>query len=305
VLQTGKIAQARIGRTSRFLDRPEFSSPHGDTDRVRYSAAGARSSARRNENDRQRWPAVSRNFLQSLNPCRLAERGGCEVLDRARRCGPSRAASPNSTPSPIPLPRLFSARCRIRRELRCAPRRCRNANNGTAFTKSQLQPKGCSVHFVKDSRLAIGFRPVQFIQRRGPERFTSAASRAAGLLDTKVEQIRTASDYSETTASSRSIVSVASSSREKDIIDPHSDCCLGFYCEETKPTVGIKARCPDLHLDQIQSFQSSSSMGEQREFARRVGGWRSLNDSAARGRWPELDALFASLQHRFRGVWVS
>ena len=59
---------------------------------------------------------------------------------------------------------------------------------------------------------------------------------------------------------------------------------------------------PDLHLDQIQSFLIPlPTMGQQREFARRVAAVEKLK-TAQRAALAELDALFASLQHRaFRG----
>ncbi|MEG4044552.1 restriction endonuclease subunit S [Microcoleus sp. Pol17_C1] len=99
-------------------------------------------------------------------------------------------------------------------------------------------------------------------------------------------------------------VSVCLIKPDKKLIDP-------FFLNAALGTTAVKSQAdrkikgigvPDLHLDQIQNFLIPlPSMKEQNEFAHRVEAVEKLK-AAHRASLSELDALFASLQHRaFRG----
>jgi type I restriction enzyme S subunit len=99
-------------------------------------------------------------------------------------------------------------------------------------------------------------------------------------------------------------VSVCLIKPNKKLIDP-------FFLNAALGTTAVKSQAdrkikgigvPDLHLDQIQNFLIPlPSMKEQQEFAHRVEAVEKLK-AAHRASLSELDALFASLQHRaFRG----
>jgi type I restriction enzyme S subunit len=99
-------------------------------------------------------------------------------------------------------------------------------------------------------------------------------------------------------------VSVCLIKPDKKLIDP-------FFLNAALGTTAVKSQAdrkikgigvPDLHLDQIQNFLIPlPSMKEQQEFAHRVEAVEKLK-AAHRASLSELDALFASLQHRaFRG----
>jgi len=99
-------------------------------------------------------------------------------------------------------------------------------------------------------------------------------------------------------------VSVCLIKPEKKLVDP-------YYLTAALGTVAVKSQAdrkikgigvPDLHLDQIQNFLIPlPRLDEQRNFARCIAAIEKMK-IAHRSSLTELDALFASLQHRgFRG----
>lgn len=99
-------------------------------------------------------------------------------------------------------------------------------------------------------------------------------------------------------------VSVCLIKPDKKLVDP-------FFLNAALGTTAIKSQAdrrikgigvPDLHLDQIQKFLIPlPSMGDQNKFAQRVNAIEKLKTTHQKS-LTELDALFASLQHRaFRG----
>ena len=99
-------------------------------------------------------------------------------------------------------------------------------------------------------------------------------------------------------------VSVCLIKPQRELVDPYFlNSALGNPAVKSQADRRIKGiGVPDLHLDQIKKFLIPlPSLEGQREFARRIAAVEKLK-TAHRASLAELDALFASLQHRaFRG----
>jgi type I restriction enzyme, S subunit len=99
-------------------------------------------------------------------------------------------------------------------------------------------------------------------------------------------------------------VSVCLIKPKHDLVDPRFLCAaLGTSAVKSQADRRIKGiGVPDLHLDQIQSFLIPlPSLSEQQEFTRRIEAIEHLK-ATHRESLAQLNALFASLQHRaFRG----
>ena len=149
------------------------------------------------------------------------------------------------------------------------------------------------------------FDQCKFISVGDHERFTKRCKpERLDILYTKVGATYGRPAIVDTDREFSLYVSVCIIKPRKDLIDP-------YFLNAAMATSAVKNQAdrrikgigvPDLHLDQIQSFLIPlPSMSQQREFARRVAAVEKLK-TAQRAALSELDALFASLQHRaFRG----
>ena len=164
------------------------------------------------------------------------------------------------------------------------------------------------VPFISVKDITTGkliFDQCKFISVEDHERFTKHCKpERLDILYTKVGATYGRPAIVETDREFSIYVSVCLIKPRKDLIDPHFlTSALGTSAVKNQADRRIKGiGVPDLHLDQIQSFLIPlPSTGEQREFARRVRAVEKLK-TAQRASLAELDALFATLQHRaFRG----
>lgn len=164
------------------------------------------------------------------------------------------------------------------------------------------------VPFISVKDITTGkliFDDCKFISAEDHERFTKRCKpERLDILYTKVGATYGRPAIVETDREFSLYVSVCIIKPRKDLIDPHFlNAALGTPAVKNQADRRIKGiGVPDLHLDQIQSFLIPlPSMSQQREFARRVTVVEALK-KAQRASLAELDALFATLQHRaFRG----
>lgn len=164
------------------------------------------------------------------------------------------------------------------------------------------------VPFISVKDITTGkliFDQCKFISVGDHERFTKRCKpERLDILYTKVGATYGRPAIVETDREFSIYVSVAIIKPRKDLIDPHFlNAALGTSAVKNQADRRIKGiGVPDLHLDQIQSFLIPlPSMSQQREFARRVTAVEGLK-TVQRASLAELDALFATLQHRaFRG----
>ena len=149
------------------------------------------------------------------------------------------------------------------------------------------------------------FDDCKFISAEDHGRFTKRCKpERLDILYTKVGATYGRPAIIETDREFSIYVSVCLIKPRKEIVDP-------YFLTAALATSAVKKQAdrrikgigvPDLHLDQIQSFLIPLPLlSQQREFARRIGAVEKLK-TAQRASLAELDALFASLQHRaFRG----
>lgn len=263
--------------------------------------------------------AVGAN-LPRLSPSALAEfeiplpplaeqRRIAEVLDRAEALRAKRRAAlaqldsltqslfldlfgdPVSNPKGVKVVRLADVATRITDGVHQKPN----------YTES-------GVPFISVKDITTGkliFDDCKFISAEDHERFTKRCKpERLDILYTKVGATYGRPAIVETDREFSLYVSVCIIKPRKDLIDPHFlNAALGTPAVKNQADRRIKGiGVPDLHLDQIQSFLIPlPSMSQQREFARRVTVVEALK-KAQRASLAELDALFATLQHRaFRG----
>ena len=164
------------------------------------------------------------------------------------------------------------------------------------------------VPFISVKDITTGkliFDQCKFISVDDHERFTKRCKpERLDILYTKVGATYGRPAIVETDREFSLYVSVCIIKPRKDLIDPYFlNAAMGTSAVKNQADRRIKGiGVPDLHLDQIQSFLIPlPSMSQQREFTRRVTAVESLK-TAQRASLAELDALFATLQHRaFRG----
>ncbi len=164
------------------------------------------------------------------------------------------------------------------------------------------------VPFISVKDITTGkliFDQCKFISVDDHERFTKRCKpERLDILYTKVGATYGRPAIVETDREFSLYVSVCIIKPRKDLIDPYFlNAAMGTSAVKNQADRRIKGiGVPDLHLDQIQSFLIPlPSMSQQREFTRRVTAVESLK-TAQRAALAELDALFATLQHRaFRG----
>ena len=160
------------------------------------------------------------------------------------------------------------------------------------------------VPFISVKDITTGkliFDQCKFISVDDHERFTKRCKpERLDILYTKVGATYGRPAIVETDREFSLYVSVCIIKPRKDLIDPYFlNAAMGTSAVKNQADRRIKGiGVPDLHLDQIQSFLIPlPSMSQQREFTRRVTAVESLK-TAQRAALAELDALFATLQHR-------
>ena len=232
-----------------------------------------------------------------------------EVLDRAEALRAKRRAAlaqldsltqslfldlfgdPVKNPKGVKVVRLADVATRITDGVHLKPN---YTESGVAFisvkdiTTGKLRFDDCKYVSVEDHE--------RFTKRCKPERLD--------ILYTKVGATYGRPAIVETDREFSIYVSVCIIKPRKEIIDPHFlNAAMGTSAVKNQADRRIKGiGVPDLHLDQIQNFLIPlPTMSEQGEFARRVRAVERLK-TAHRASLAELDALFATLQHRaFRG----
>jgi type I restriction enzyme S subunit len=160
-----------------------------------------------------------------------------------------------------------------------------------------------SVKDVTSGRLV--FDDCRFISLEDHERFTKRCkAERLDILYTKVGATYGRPALIETDREFSIYVSVCLIKPRRRIIDPYFlTAALGNSAVKKQADRRIKGiGVPDLHLDQIQNFLIPlPSMDRQSDFARCVEAVEKMR-TTHRASLAELDALFASLQHRaFRG----
>jgi type I restriction enzyme S subunit len=159
---------------------------------------------------------------------------------------------------------------------------------------------------VKDITTGVlRFDDCKFISLEDHEKFTKRCKAEKGdILYTKVGATYGRPALVDADGEFSIYVSVCLIKPNKELIDPVFLCvALGTKAVKSQADRKVKGiGVPDLHLDQIRSFLIPvPSISDQRDFARRVAAVEKLK-AAHRASLAELDALFASLQHRaFRG----
>jgi type I restriction enzyme S subunit len=232
-----------------------------------------------------------------------------EVLDRAEALRAKRRAAlaqldeltqaifldmfgdPMSNPKGVKVVRLADVSNRITDGVHQKPN---YTDSGVAFI---------SVKDITTGKLV--FDDCKYISAEDHEKFTRRCKPERNdILYTKVGATYGRPAIVDTDREFSLYVSVCIIKPKRDLIDPHFlNAALGTSAVKGQADRRIKGiGVPDLHLDQIQSFLIPlPSMSEQHEFARRVTAVETLK-TAHRASLAELDALFASLQHRaFRG----
>jgi type I restriction enzyme, S subunit len=172
--------------------------------------------------------------------------------------------------------------------------------------KPEYTESGVSFISVKDITTGIlSFEDCKFISRADHEKFTKRCKPERGdILYTKVGATYGKPALVDTDRDFSIYVSVCLIKPRKEVIDPIFLCvALGTKAIKSQADNRIKGiGVPDLHLDQIQSFLIPlPSLKEQQNFSGQVAAVQRVR-AAHRASLAEMEALFASLQHRaFRG----
>ncbi len=247
--------------------------------------------------------------LEISLPPQAEQRRIAEVLDRAEALRAKRRAAlaeldsltqslfldlfgdPVSNPKGVKVVRLADVATRITDGVHQKPN---YTESGVAFI---------SVKDITTGKLV--FDQCKFVSVEDHQRFTkSCKPERLDILYTKVGATYGRPAIVDTDREFSLYVSVCIIKPRKDLIDPHfQNAALGTAAVKNQADRRIKGiGVPDLHLDQIQNLLIPlPSMSQQREFTRRVTAVEKLK-TAHRASLAELDALFATLQHRaFRG----
>ena len=164
------------------------------------------------------------------------------------------------------------------------------------------------VPFISVKNITTGslkFEDCKFISLNDHSKFTKRCkAERLDILYTKVGATYGRPALVNTDREFSLYVSVCLIKPNKEIVDPFFlNAALGTNAVKSQADRKIKGiGVPDLHLDQIQSFLIPlPSIEEQQKFAHRVEAVEKLK-ATHRASLTELQALFASLQHRaFRG----